>query len=1233
MFKQRLRHPAVFLTVLALAALTFVVGTESLTPLRASASHTVPVTVTITKVDNLGDEGIEDNLRGEADLYAGVEINGVLTAGNSFSSHVDNDDHVEPFWTFTNNVTIADDNNPGSIPVSIEVWEHDECDTPFCSDTGIFESDDDKGDADPGADDEVNLVVNLATGAWTGDTTGSCSEENPGDTDSAVRVCWDISTLSASGDADQDGLLDSWETRGFDADGDGTVDVDLPTFGADPNHKDMFLELDFVTGQTPDTGAIAAMQAAFAAAPINAGGTNNNPDGQPGINLWVDTGGAAGGNNLGGGNSAAGTPGCLDAAFYTFKGANFNANRRWIFRYGIVGDPANNSPCNGGRGEIGGNDFIEFNHDGGTIMHEYGHNLNLRHGGNENNNCKPNYVSVMNYDNQFGIGQAGGGTIIDYSPPRFAGGRGVAPLPTIVENNLNENTILDATDATNQFVFVNGNGQPVLSQLNQPVDWNGNGNTNETGLTVNVDIGSGACANGASNSTLTGAHDWNVIALNFRPFGDSADGAINPADEVVPTIEELLALQEALHTTDLSITKFDSPDPVMAGEQLYYDITVTNNGPNPANDVKVTDTLPAGLVYVTSTDTCTEAPAGTVTCDLGGIAANDSKSFTMKMEVPADYIADTGPVGITNSATVEDVGGNDSDPSNNTATASTIVEDSADLRITKFVSPFTTVQAGQQFEYTIFVDNLGPSVSRNVNIIDTLVARDDVTINSCAFSVSQGGGTITQFTCTTGPVVTSSLGNNVGEFSTDALDPFTPTTDGRLRASFVLTANEAMDITNTTRVTADTPDPDQANNMAAVPLTVTAVADLSITKSGAPEPVTENGTLTYTIGVRNEGPSTAVNVVVSDVLPAELVIVSVSATSPSSCNPGTPGDPSDPTRCTFSSLPKAVAAGAQRTMTIVTKVKPNVVTDQVTDQLIIHNDARVSSHTFDANNSNDLATWATTVQAQADLVLQKFEHGAPVAGTDILYEYLISNNGPSVSRDVTFRDNLPTGTSFVDAFVDVEGGTGGVPLPCTISQPINQVLCPLGDIALTDGVPVIIRVTVHIAASVPNGTLLTNDADVLLTDTPDPNTANSQDDVTVVVQTIADVMVTKTSDADVYKSSGTVTYTLAVHNNGPSDAQGVVLTDKLQIIKQDRVIVFSPLPATCVKVPGGVYDLRCNLGTIAAGATKTVKVIVIFKGSRGVVTNTADVTTTTTDLYLDNNTSTKVVLVGSLPKP
>ena len=55
-------------------------------------------------------------------------------------------------------------------------------------------------------------------------------------------------TLTPAVDSDGDGLPDSWETNGLDVDGDGTVDVDLPAMGADPMHKDVFMEIDAMAG-------------------------------------------------------------------------------------------------------------------------------------------------------------------------------------------------------------------------------------------------------------------------------------------------------------------------------------------------------------------------------------------------------------------------------------------------------------------------------------------------------------------------------------------------------------------------------------------------------------------------------------------------------------------------------------------------------------------------------------------------------------------------------------------------------------------------------------------------------------------------------------------------------------------------------------------------------------------------------------------------------------------------
>jgi uncharacterized repeat protein (TIGR01451 family) len=70
--------------------------------------------------------------------------------------------------------------------------------------------------------------------------------------------------------------------------------------------------------------------------------------------------------------------------------------------------------------------------------------------------------------------------------------------------------------------------------------------------------------------------------------------------------------------TDISVTKTDSPDPVLPNGNLTYTITFTNTGPGDAQNVTLTDNVPVGTTFVSFT-----APAGwtTTTPPLGGTGA------------------------------------------------------------------------------------------------------------------------------------------------------------------------------------------------------------------------------------------------------------------------------------------------------------------------------------------------------------------------------------------------------------------------------------------------------------------------------------------------------------------------------------------------------------------------------------------------------------------------------------
>jgi len=115
---------------------------------------------------------------------------------------------------------------------------------------------------------------------------------------------------------------------------------------------------------------------------------------------------------------------------------------------------------------------------------------------------------------------------------------------------------------------------------------------------------------------------------------------------------------------DLSISKTDSPDPVVAGDNLTYTIKVDNPGALPATETKVTDNLPSDVDFVSATGGVCERANRTVTCDLGQVNAASTATVTIIIRTKkAGNLSNTASV-----ASPEDVV-----LTNNSATATTTV--------------------------------------------------------------------------------------------------------------------------------------------------------------------------------------------------------------------------------------------------------------------------------------------------------------------------------------------------------------------------------------------------------------------------------------------------------------------------------------------------------------------------------------------------------------------------------
>lgn len=263
--------------------------------------------------------------------------------------------------------------------------------------------------------------------------------------------------------------------------------------------------------------------------------------------------------------------------------------------------------------------------------------------------------------------------------------------------------------------------------------------------------------------------------------------------------------------TDLEITKTADTQLVHAGDELFYDITVTNNGDNDATNVSVIDTLPAEVTYLSDTDSCVQGPVGTLTCDLGDISNGDSSTFTVKVRVDSDAVINDpdGSITITNTASVS-ADQADTDESNNEAEVTTFVEDWADLRITKLCKPDRPLATDDTGTCTILVDNLGTSAARDVELVDTHVSNGAFTITSA--NTTQGACAIA------GGIVTCTLGD------IDAGDRVTVTVE--------ITSLEDSDVNDVATVSSATPDPNSANNQAQASLSFVEEADLWMEKHG-----------------------------------------------------------------------------------------------------------------------------------------------------------------------------------------------------------------------------------------------------------------------------------------------------------------------------------------------------------------------------------------------------------------
>ena len=586
--------------------------------------------------------------------------------------------------------------------------------------------------------------------------------------------------------------------------------------------------------------------------------------------------------------------------------------------------------------------------------------------------------------------------------------------------------------------------------------------------------------------------EWEIDGVKYSPIGQNFINSVNVAYVSINGTNPnnrtyTTQTTKEVHVTeaDLNVVKNCNNKVVIAGEDIYYTIIITNNGLDTAQNVKLNEYYHSE--YLTNLEYSLDGKTWNVynkPIDLGSISSKASKTVYIRGYLDGSIVDDT----ILNNTVRVNTTTGELKLEDNEAINIKNVTTLAELHVTKV--NITEAIAGKIIKYEIVITNNGPSYARDIILKDIY---NDSELTNMLYSLD--GQSWTRYDAS---INIGTLAN--GQNKTILFEGFIKTT---VRGNVI---NKAVIGSSTKLRDNSTLEDDVAVNVKGdTTLDITKVANTTLVNPG--------DVIKYTVQITAGGLSDSLDVILTDNLSEMFFDVSKATYS-------------------INGIDKGAWIGNANLGTISSGMTVNVViTVPVKAYVDVGKLNSITNFASVINSDKKAANDTNIVPINViDLAVNKTANHQKTYnyGDNVEYVIEIVNNGPGIATDIIATDNLPEGLKFINA--NVPGGW-------TLSISNNKIT--INGEKLANGEKVLITIIAKAAKS--NATLINN---IKVNGTGfDSNISNNNDSETVKVTPLVDLAITKVVDNANPLFDSIITYTITVVNNGPDASTDVVVKD------------------------------------------------------------------------------------------